>query len=147
MPRPWGHCCRQMRLEMAYTAVRERRDHERRGERHAGIELLCLREQRLLLDAIDLVEHEPACPCARLEPVEDALYVGVAALGGIDEQHDEIGIVRDTPRGVDHGAVEAAARREDAGRIDEDELASPFDGDSANRGTRRLHLAADDRDL
>ena len=41
---------------------------------------------------------------------------------GIDDQGDEVGIPCPGPGGIDHGAVEPALGREDAGRVDEDEL-------------------------
>ena len=55
--------------------------------------------------------------------------------------------MRAGPGGRDHGAVEPPARREDAGRVDEDELRVAFDGDAAHDRPRRLHLRAHDRDL
>ena len=58
-----------------------------------------------------------------------------------------IRIARTLPGGRDHGAVEPTARHENAGRIDEDELRRPFDGDAADERARGLHLGRDDRDL
>ena len=105
-------------------------------------------EQALLLDAVDLVQHQHqrlrACPSSL---VQDALDLLVQPLGRIDQQGDDVGIAGAAPGRVDHGPVEAAARSEDAGRIDEHQLARALDGDAAHRHARRLHLVADDADL
>ena len=58
-----------------------------------------------------------------------------------------IGVARPAPGRVHHRPVEPPPRREDAGRVDEHELACALDGDAAQRHARRLHLVADDRDL
>src|SRR6185437_13179698 len=50
---------------------------------------------------------------------------------GIDEDDDEIGILDAGPGRRDHGAVETAARREDARRVDEDELGGAAQRDIA----------------
>ena len=71
----------------------------------------------------------------------------VDALGRIDQQHDDVGVAGAAPGRLHHGPVEPAARGEDAGRVDEHELARALDGDAAQRHARRLHLVADDRDL
>ena len=47
---------------------------------------------------------------------------GAEAALRVDHQHDDVGIARAAPGRGDHGAVEPALRREDAGRIDEDQL-------------------------
>ena len=47
----------------------------------------------------------------------------VEPLGGIDQQHHDVGVACPAPGGLHHGPVEPPARREDAGRIDEHELA------------------------
>ena len=78
---------------------------------------------------------------------QDRVVVLVDALCGVDQQRDEVGILRAAPGGADHGAVEPPARREDAGRIDEDELRRARDRDAAHQRARRLHLGRDDRDL
>ena len=51
------------------------------------------------------------------------------------------------PGRFDHGAVEPAARLEDAGRVDQHQLRIAPHGDAAHRHARRLHLVADDGDL
>ena len=41
---------------------------------------------------------------------------------GVEQHADEVGVMRPAPGGRDHGAVEPALRREDAGRVDQDDL-------------------------
>ena len=60
---------------------------------------------------------------------------------------DHVGVVRAAPGGRHHGAVEPPLRREDAGRVDEDDLRVALDRDAAHERARRLHLVRDDRDL
>ena len=49
---------------------------------------------------------------------------GIAAQAalGIDQHHDDVGILGAAPGGSHHRLVEPAARLEDAGRIDKDDL-------------------------
>ena len=54
---------------------------------------------------------------------------------------------RRAKRARDHRAVEPALGRENAGRVDEDDLRLALDRDAAHLRARRLHLARDDRDL
>ena len=65
----------------------------------------------------------------------------------IDGQQHDIGIGGAAPGGLDHRAVEPALWREDAGRVDEDELRLAAHGDAAHRHARGLHLLGDDGDL
>ena len=104
-------------------------------------------QQALLLDAVDLVERQDQRRLAALQLGQDALHVLVDPLGRIDHQHHDVGVARPAPGRLHHGPVETAARGEDAGRVDEHELARALDGDAAQRHARRLHLVADDRDL
>ena len=55
--------------------------------------------------------------------------------------------MRAAPGGRHHGAVEPPLRREDAGRVDQDDLRVVLDHDAADQRARGLHLARDDRDL
>ena len=59
---------------------------------------------------------------AILEAFENAFDFAVARIGGIDHEQDEVGILRATPGGRDHCAVEPPLRFEDARRIDEQDL-------------------------
>ena len=113
----------------------------------ARVELGGQLQQPLLPHPVDLVEREQQRRLAALQLAEDALDVLVDALGGVDHQQHLVGIAGAAPGRLHHGPVEAAARREDARRIDEDELARALDGDAAQRRARGLHLAADDGDL
>ena len=78
---------------------------------------------------------------------EDRLDFLVETLARIDEQRDDVGVGRARERARHHGAVEPALGREDAGRVDEDDLRRAFDGDAAHERARRLRLARDDRHL
>ena len=78
---------------------------------------------------------------------ENRLDFLVHALARVDQQADDVGVARPAPGGRDHGAVEPALRRENARRIDEDDLRRAFERDAAHQGARRLHLARDDRDF
>ena len=66
---------------------------------------------------------------------------------GVEQHADEIGVVRPAPGGRHHGAVEPPLRREDAGRIDQDDLGVVVDHDAADQRAGGLHLARDDGDL
>ena len=46
----------------------------------------------------------------------------VRPLLGVDQQRDHVGVRRAAPGGRHHGALEPPLRREDAGRVDEDDL-------------------------
>ena len=51
------------------------------------------------------------------------------------------------PCRIDHRAIQTALRTEDAGRVDENDLAVAFDRDAANGRPGRLNFMRDDRDL
>ena len=78
---------------------------------------------------------------------EDAVGLLVESRLGVEQHADEIGVMRAAPGGRDHGAVEPALRREDAGRVDQDDLRVVVDDDAADQRAGGLHLARDDRDL
>ena len=67
--------------------------------------------------------------------------------GGVDDQEDQIGILRACPCRRDHRAVEAAAGFEDARRVDKEDLRLALDRNAHQPGPRGLGLWADDRDL
>ncbi len=75
------------------------------------------------------------------EPVQNTLGFCIDADLRVQQDADEIGVMRAAPGGRDHGAVEAALRREDAGRVDQDDLRLALDHDAADQGARGLHLA------
>ena len=119
-------------------------DHEGRGEWHALIEALRQAEQRFRAHDIDLVEGEHRA-AGGAEACQDGLDLGVEPGPAVDQQDDQIGIAGTAPGGLDHGAVEVAARREDARRVDEDDLATPLDRDAAQACPGGLNLVGDDR--
>ena len=96
---------------------------------------------------VDLVEHKNFCGAALRQAAQDRLDFGVYAFVCINEQGGRFGVARTAPGGRHHGAVKPAFGREDSWRIDKDDLRRAFQGDTANRATRRLHLAGDDRDF
>ena len=83
----------------------------------------------------------------RRKLVQDRVGLLVDAGFGVEQHADEIGVMGAAPGGGDHGAVEPSLRREDAGRIDQDDLGVVLDHDAADQRARRLHLARDDGDL
>ncbi len=68
-------------------------------------------------------------------------------LARVDQNADQIGLVRAAPRRRHHGAVEPTLRGEYPRRVDEYKLRLAVDGYAADQRPRRLHLVRDDRDL
>ena len=66
---------------------------------------------------------------------------------GIDQQHGLVGVLGSGPGRRDHRPVEPPPRREDAGRVDKDDLRLALDRDAEQPGARGLHLGRDDREL
>ena len=84
---------------------------------------------------------------ADFKPLDDTHHVFVGVCCSVDDEQNGVGIFDDAPCRVDHRAVEAALGAEDAGRIDENDLALAFDRDTADRCAGRLHLVRDDGDF
>ena len=66
---------------------------------------------------------------------------------GVDHQQDQVGVLGPGPGGGDHRPVEPALGREDARRVDQQDLRVAVDRDAHQPGARGLRLGADDRDL
>ena len=98
-------------------------------------------------DGVDLVEHQDFRRAQLRQPGEDGLDLLVDALVRVDQQGHRVGVAGPAPGRGDHGAVEPALWRENAGRIDEDDLRRAFQRNAAHQRARRLHLARDDRHL
>ena len=62
---------------------------------------------------------------ALAERGDDPLDLGVQARGGVDDQQDQVRVLRAGPGRRDHRAVEPPLGLEDAGRIDQQHLRSP----------------------
>ena len=105
------------------------------------------REQRRLVGQIDLVQHQHLGLRDVRELRQDSLGLFVDALLGVDQQHDDVGVVRAAPGGGHHRAVEPAPRRENARRVHQDKLRVADDRDPAHHGARGLHLAGNDGDF
>ena len=71
----------------------------------------------------------------------------VDAARGVDQQHGLVGVRGARPGRRHHRPVEPAPRREDAGRVDKDDLRRAFDRDAEQPAARRLRLGRDDREL
>ena len=105
------------------------------------------RQQFFARHQVDLVQHQDFRVRTVASFVQDRLGLLVDAALGVEQHADEIGVMRAAPCRRHHRAVEPALGREDAGRIDQDDLRVVFDHDAADQRARGLHLARDDRDL
>jgi hypothetical protein len=92
---------------------------------------------------VDLVQHQDGLARPVGQPLGYALDVLAQAARGIHQQHRQIGFAGLAPGRAHHGAVEPAARAEDAGCVDKHQLAGAVHGDAANAPAGGLHLAAD----
>src|SRR6185437_3508001 len=132
-------------IEQIVRAVAERaRNHEEPLDAIGRPQAFRQRKQDLALDEIDLVERDEKGSTRLGQAVEDGARV-IKPARGIDEDDDEIGILDAGPGRRDHGAVETAARRENARRVDEDELGGAAQRDPQHAAARRLNLGRDDR--
>ena len=119
-------------------------DHEGFLENVFGGQLLRDGEDFHLGELIDLVEDEDGPALLLLQLLHDLAGLVVIAAGGIDDEQDDIGIDQALPGGADHGAVKAAARGEDARRVEQADLAFPVGEDAEDAGARGLRLGAGD---
>jgi hypothetical protein len=147
MPRPLRHVRGEPAFDIGYAVAGERRDHEGRRKCQALVGALGDGEQGGFLHQVDLVDDENLGPADLGEASEDRLRLFVEPAPGIEQHANDVGIVRPRPGVGDHGAVQPALGRENAGRVDEDELGAPRDGDAAQQRARRLHLVRHDRYL
>src|SRR6185369_14383574 len=76
-----------------------------------------------------------------------ALLLGGQFGDGIHQVDDDVGVLGPAPGRADHGAVELAARLEDAGSVDQDDLSLALHCHAAYGEAGGLHLLGDDRDL
>ena len=68
----------------------------------------------------------------RGERLEDRPHALGQAAMRLDQQHHHVGVRRAAPGRLDHRPVEPAARAEEAGRVDEDDLRRALDRDAAD---------------
>ena len=123
------------------------RDHQDRVEIALLGERCGKGEQAVAAHQVDLVERQDRAPAAFGEAIENAPRVAIDAVRRIDQQHRLVGVLGPGPGRRDHRPVEPPSRREDAGRVDIDDLRGVFDGDAEQAGPRRLRLWRDDRQL
>ena len=141
-PRPRRHMGGEEGFQIGNTVAGTRGDHKGCGEGRAFVERLRQGEQLRLADQIDLVEHQHLGGADIGKAAQDRLVIFLHALGSVDQQRDQVGLLGAAPGAADHGAVEPPPRRKDAGRVDENQLRRAFDGDAANERARGLHFRA-----
>ncbi|MNU97351.1 hypothetical protein D3C71_874230 [compost metagenome] len=147
IPRTFRQSLHQIIHQVFATRTVGGRNHEGAVEGHRLIGGGGKLKQVFALHLVDLVEAEDLLLRNILQAFENGLGVAFKTTFAVDQQQDEIGILRAAPGGGDHGAVEPTARLEDAGRVHENDLRILVNGDAAHHGARRLNLVADDRDL
>jgi hypothetical protein len=121
MPR-FGHRRGERSLELGDAVAGLRADEIGLVERQHLVELRGVAEQPRLVGDIDLVEDQDLPLGTALEAFDHLLDLGPGPALAVDHQRDQIGAFGALPGGGDHRAIEPALGREDAGRVDEDEL-------------------------
>ena len=147
VPGTFGHACGERGLEVGNAVAGGGGDHEDLLELHPLVQLGGEGEELVLGGYVDLVEDQDLGLRAALQRIQHRLDAGGEAGLRVDHEGDEIGILSPAPCSGDHGAIEAAPRLEDAGRVDEQGLSIVQDGDPHEAGAGGLRLGADDRDL
>ena len=147
MPRPFRHAGREQRLELRHAVAGGGGDEQDMLGRQPLLQRLGEDQQGLLGRHVDLVEDDDL----GFGPLGQRLDQRLDALGQprfrIDDQCDHVRILGTAPRRRDHRAIEPAARIEDAGRVDQQDLALALDRDAHQADAGGLRLRADDRDL
>ena len=103
-------------------------------ESRQRVQLRGQRQQRAAR-SVDLVEHQPGAPAAVARGARQCRARRGQAGAGIDQEQHQIGILRAGPGGAHHGAVEPAARAEDAGRVHQQNLGARRASGCRARGT------------
>ena len=119
------------------TASGFSRSRQRRGED----------EQIFLLGDVDLVEHEDQRLAAVFEPSSIASTRAPTLAAASITRTIRSASSAPSQAAADHRPVEPAVRREDARRVDQQDLRLALDRDAHQPGARGLRLGADDRDL
>ena len=102
----------------------------------ASVELGGQRQQARSLDQVDLVEDQELRPATLGELARGSPRRPRRCRARRRQQRDESASLAPPQAVVDHGAVEAPPRREDARRVDEDDLRLAVDGDAAHDRAR-----------
>src|SRR6266849_2153223 len=148
VPRSGRHMSSEPAFDLRDAVAALRRHHEGRSELDAFVRLADEAEEVRLGHKVDLVDDENfGCCCDICEFCPDGHGFVIEPALGIDNQRDDVGVVSAAPCDCHHGTVEPAARRKDAGRVDENQLGAAFDRDTADDRPRGLHLGSDDRNL
>ena len=129
-----------------------RADHEGLLEFRDLVQFRGQRQQPLHRDEVGLVQHQPGAALLLGQAGGDRAHRVVGAGLGVDQQQGQVGVRCTGPGGRDHRAVQPAARAEDAGRIDQQDLglaaaAVGAHQDAEHAEPRGLGLRADDRQL
>ena len=149
-PGPGRHFARQPVTQPVDPVATLCRDHEGALKRIGRVHLCRQAQQGFGLDLVDLVDrqrHPHPLPCAVLQRRQDRLAAFGQAAVRLDQQHHQIGIGGTAPGRSHHGAVEPAARAEQARRVDKHDLSRACHRHAANAGAGGLHLVGDNRDL
>ena len=146
-PGTFGHEARQLLPKPVETVPPQGRDHVGLVEPQPGIDVGRESQQGRRLDRVDLVEHQEPPPPNACELVHDRDVLLIEPLAGVDQQCNGVRIPGPAPGGRHHRPVEPALGSEDAGRVDEDDLARALHHDATHERARGLYLARDDRDL
>ncbi len=146
-PRARWHRGGEMPLQILDAIAIEPGDHKDRVEPAFLRQGRGQAEQRVAAHQIDLVQRQDRAAAALGQALEDAPGVAVEPARGVDQQHGRVGILGPRPGRRHHRPVEPAARREDARRVDVDELRRPLDRNAEQARARRLGLGGDDRQL
>ncbi len=147
MERACGHVLRQRTAQVINAVAGHRGNHEGLIEGQTLVGLQRQRQQLLARHQIDLVQHKNLRVIDGRKLGQDRVGFVVDARTGVEQHADEVRVVRPAPRGRHHGAVEPPLGREDARRIDENNLRVILDHDAADQRARGLHLLRDDSDL
>ena len=139
------HRARERVHQRVQPIAGRRTDHVGRLERRQHRERGGQRQQARHRHQIDLVEDQPASPPGVAQPLGDGARLLVRAPFGIDQQQDQVGILRPAPGCRYHGAVQPPAWAKNARRVHQQDLAVAARQDAEDAKPRGLRLRRHDR--